>query len=230
MLIRQNVRKFIKSDSKAAIGSEGLIGDKLLIITQGSTDAQIVAVDQQLESVEPIEIDAIIASLKLTVAHTEVVTEELAQTMMKINSGRGTLGRLIHDTEIAQNLSNTIVNFENTSKVLDETVKDTKRDIANILETLQLTADNANASTQEFEKILVGINNPEGSIGRLIHDTITSTNLDETIYNLKRSSKGLDENLEALKHNFFFRGYFRRKAKEDAAIKELKDSVVIKEE
>ena len=230
MLIRQNIRKFIKSDSKAAIGSEGLIGDKLLIITQGSTDAQIVAVDQQLESVEPIEIDAIIASLKLTVAHTEVVTEELAQTMMKINSGKGTLGRLIHDTEIAQNLSSTIVNFENTSQVLDETMKDTKRDIANILETLQLTADNAKASTQEFEKILVGINNPEGSIGRLIHDTITSTNLDETIYNLKRSSKGLDENLEALKHNFLFRGYFRRKAKEDAAMKELKDSVILKDE
>ena len=230
MLIRQNIRKFIKSDSKAAIGSEGLIGDKLLIITQGSTDAQIVAVDQQLESVEPIEIDAIIASLKLTVAHTEVVTEELAQTMMKINSGKGTLGRWIHDTEIAQNLSSTIVNFENTSQVLDETMKDTKRDIANILETLQLTADNAKASTQEFEKILVGINNPEGSIGRLIHDTITSTNLDETIYNLKRSSKGLDENLEALKHNFLFRGYFRRKAKEDAAMKELKDSVILKDE
>ncbi|MDO9633446.1 MAG: MlaD family protein [Paludibacter sp.] len=106
MLIRQEIRKFIKSDSKAAIGSEGLIGDKLLIITQGSTDASIVELDQQLESIEPIEIDAIIASLKLTVAHTEVVTEELAETMMKINSGRGTLGRLIHDTEIAQNLSN----------------------------------------------------------------------------------------------------------------------------
>ncbi|MDO9633447.1 MAG: hypothetical protein Q7J05_00185 [Paludibacter sp.] len=105
-------------------------------------------------------------------------------------------------------------------------MKDTKRDIANILETLQLTADNANASTQEFEKILIGINNPEGSIGRLIHDTITSQNLDETIYNLKRSSKGLDENLEALKHNFLFRGYFRRKAKEEAA-EELKDSLIL---
>lgn len=53
------------------------------------------------------------------------------------------------------------------------------------------------------------------TIGRFLQDTTTSNNIDETIINLKSSSKALDENLEALKHNIFFRGYFKKKAKED---------------
>jgi len=43
--------------------------------------------------------------------------------------------------------------------------------------------------------------------------------LDETLINLKNSSKGLDENMTALKHTFLLRGYFKRKAREEAKAK-----------
>ena len=64
-------------------------------------------------------------------------------------------------------------------------------------------------------KRLWSLNNVEGTVGRFLHDTVTSKNIDQTIVNLKSSSKALDENLEALKHNIFFRGYVKKKAKED---------------
>ena len=215
MLVRQEVKKFIKSDSKVSIGSEGLIGNRLLTITQGSPNAPIVAKNQQLQSIEPVETDAIIASLKVTVANTEVVTKQAADMMLKINSGKGTLGRIIHDTEIAQNISNSIVNFENTSEELDKTMSSTRNSLALIMQSLQLTADNAKVSTKQLEEIMTGINNGQGTVGRLLYDTVTSNNIDMTITNLKSSSKALDENLEALKHNIFFRGYFKKKEKEN---------------
>ena len=215
MLVRQEVKKFIKSDSKVSIGSEGLIGNRLLTITQGSPNAPIVSKNQQLQSIEPVETDAIIASLKETVANTEVVTKQAADMMLKINSGKGTLGRIIHDTEIAQNISNSIVNFENTSEELDKTMSSTRNSLAVIMQSLQLTADNAKVSTQQLEEIMTGINNGQGTVGRLLYDTVTSNNIDMTITNLKSSSKALDENLEALKHNIFFRGYFKKKEKEN---------------
>jgi len=214
MLVRQEVKKFIKSDSKVSIGSEGLIGNRLLTITQGSPNAPIVSKNQQLQSIEPVETDAIIASLKVTVANTEVVTKQAADMMLKINSGKGTLGRIIHDTEIAQNISKSIVNFENTSEELDKTMSSTRNSLAVIMQSLQLTADNAKVSTQQLEEIMTGINNGQGTVGRLLYDTVTSNNIDMTITNLKSSSKALDENLEALKHNIFFRGYFKKKEKE----------------
>ena len=214
MLVRQEVKKFIKSDSKVSIGSEGLIGNRLLTITQGSPNSPIVSKNQQLQSIEPVETDAIIASLKETVANTEVVTKQAADMMLKINSGKGTLGRIIHDTEIAQNISKSIVNFENTSEELDKTMSSTRNSLAVIMQSLQLTADNAKVSTQQLEEIMTGINNGQGTVGRLLYDTVTSNNIDLTITNLKSSSKALDENLEALKHNIFFRGYFKKKEKE----------------
>lgn len=215
MLVRQDVKKFIKSDSKVSIGSEGLIGNRLLNITPGSGNAPMLAKNQQLASIEPVETDAIIASLKVTVANTEVVTKQAADMMLKINSGKGTLGRIIHDTEIAQNISKSIVNFENTSEELDKTMSSTRNSLAVIMQSLQLTADNAKVSTQQLEEIMTGINNGQGTVGRLLNDTVTSNNINLTITNLKSSSKALDENLEALKHNIFFRGYFKKKEKEN---------------
>ena len=107
MLIRKNVRQFIKSDCEVAIGSEGLIGDRLLIITQGSTDAPLVKEGQQLASKEPVETDAIMASLQVTADNAAIISDQLAEIMIKINSGNGTLGRLIKDSTIAENLNQT---------------------------------------------------------------------------------------------------------------------------
>ena len=126
MLIKQEVRRFIKSDSEVAIGSEGLIGDRLVIISQGSFDAPLAREGEQLESVEPVETDAIMSSLKVTAENAEVITQELAEIMTKINSGTGTLGRLIQDTTIARNLNQTIINLKKSSKGLDENMNAAK--------------------------------------------------------------------------------------------------------
>jgi phospholipid/cholesterol/gamma-HCH transport system substrate-binding protein len=126
MLIKKDVKKFIKSDSEVAIGSEGLIGDKLLVIAQGSTDAPLVKEGQHLDSAEPIEIDAIMGSLEATAMNAEIISGELAEIMFKVNSGNGTLGRLIQDTTIANNLSQTMVNIKRSSKGLNENMEAAK--------------------------------------------------------------------------------------------------------
>ena len=123
MLVKKEVRKFIKTDSEVAIGSEGLIGDRLMIITQGSTDSPLAAEGQELASMEPVETDAIMASLQVTVGFAEIIAEQLAEIMVNINSGNGTLGRLISDSTIAENLDKTMVNLKNSSKGLDENME-----------------------------------------------------------------------------------------------------------
>ena len=126
MLVKKEVKQFIKSDSEVAVGSEGLIGDRLLTISQGSFDAPLAREGEQLESVEPVETDAIMLSLKVTAENAEVITQELAEIMTKINSGDGTLGRLIQDTTIARNIDQTIINLKKSSKGLDENMEAVK--------------------------------------------------------------------------------------------------------
>ena len=126
MLIKKEVKQFIKADCKVSIGSEGLIGDRLLVIAQGSNTAAAVADGQQLASTEPVETDAIMKSLKVTAENAEVITDQLAEIMVNINHGKGTLGRLIQDKTIAENINQTIVNLKKSSKGLDENMEAAK--------------------------------------------------------------------------------------------------------
>jgi phospholipid/cholesterol/gamma-HCH transport system substrate-binding protein len=126
MLIQKNVQQFIKADCEAAIGSAGLIGDRILIITQGSSDAALAKDGQQIGSKEPVESDAIMASLQVTADNAAIVSFQLAEIMTKVNSGNGTLGRFIQDSTIAENINQTIVNLKKSSKGLDENMKAAK--------------------------------------------------------------------------------------------------------
>jgi phospholipid/cholesterol/gamma-HCH transport system substrate-binding protein len=157
MLIKKEVQKFIKTDCEAAVGSAGLIGDRMLVITQGSTEALVVRDGQRISSKEPVELDAIMASLRVTAYNAEIVSNQLAEIMIRVNSGKGTVGRLIQDTSIAENLS-------------------------------------------------------------------------QSILNIKKSSKGLNENMQAAKHNFLLRGFFKKKAKADQKTKDSIESIKEKEQ
>ncbi|QNA43324.1 MlaD family protein [Lacibacter sediminis] len=126
MVIKNSVKKFIKADSKAIIASDGIIGDKLVIISQGSGESPIVKEGQLLESEEPVETAEIMASLQITAANAEVITEQLAEVMIKVNSGNGTLGRLIQDPTIANNLSQTMQNMKTSSQGLTENMEAAK--------------------------------------------------------------------------------------------------------
>jgi phospholipid/cholesterol/gamma-HCH transport system substrate-binding protein len=95
MLIKKEVQKFIKTDTKASVGSEGIIGDKIVVLSQGNSSNKIVKEGQMIASTEPIETDAILKSVKVTAENAAIATAEIATLVKKINNGEGTLGRLI---------------------------------------------------------------------------------------------------------------------------------------
>jgi phospholipid/cholesterol/gamma-HCH transport system substrate-binding protein len=126
MLIEKDVQKFIKTDCEAGIGSSGIIGDRLLIISQGSNEAPVVKEFAELPTKEPVETDAIMNSLQVTAYSAEIVTNELAEIMMKINTGQGTIGRLISDTNMSESINKTMLNIENSSRGLNENMNAAK--------------------------------------------------------------------------------------------------------
>lgn len=126
LLLKKNVRQFIKTDCEAGIGSSGIIGDRVLVITQGGTDALSVKDGQSIASTEPIETDAIMESLKVTADNAAIISDQLAQIMVKLNRGNGTLGRLIRDSTMAKNINQTIVSLEQSSQGLNENMNAAK--------------------------------------------------------------------------------------------------------
>jgi len=126
MLIKKSVQQFIKEDCEAGIGSSGIIGDRILIITQGSYDAPLAKDGAQIVSKEPVETDAIMESLQITADNAAIISFNVAEIMIKINSGSGTLGKLIQDSTIAENINMTISNLRKSSKGLNENMNAAK--------------------------------------------------------------------------------------------------------
>ena len=126
MLIKEDVRKFIKVDSEAGIGSEGIIGDKIITISNGEANSKSIADNQLIDSNEPVEMDEIMHGLEITAGNAAIASEEITQILYKINKGEGTLGRLINDEDIANNLDKTIGNLKKGTKGLSENMEAAK--------------------------------------------------------------------------------------------------------
>jgi phospholipid/cholesterol/gamma-HCH transport system substrate-binding protein len=93
------------------------------VLSQGSAKEPIVKDGQVIPSSEPLDTDEIMASLQVTADNAALATGEINEILGKINSGKGTLGKLIQDPTMAENIDKTIVNLKNSTKGLDENMK-----------------------------------------------------------------------------------------------------------
>src|SRR5690606_32608232 len=125
-MLNNDVRKFIKKDSKASISSEGVIGDKILVISQGTTDSPEVNNGSYIASLEPVEFDAILSSIQISAQNAEVITDELALMLIGINQGEGTIGKLLNDDGVAENLEKTMENLKKGTKGLEQNMEAAK--------------------------------------------------------------------------------------------------------
>ncbi|RYY37709.1 MAG: MCE family protein [Sphingobacteriaceae bacterium] len=120
LTINDNVRKFVKKDSKMSIGSDGLMGDKLVIIAPGGIKTQdIVEQGDELTAVNPLDVDKIINKLTRVADNAEKLSSNLSDIVYKINTGKGSIGRLLNDDKIADDLKGTVRQAKSTMKNVD---------------------------------------------------------------------------------------------------------------
>lgn len=193
LVIKKEFQKFIKTDARASIGSDGLMGDKVLTISSinesGTSTGRPVKNNDLIGSKNAIEMEDIMNSLKATVDNAGIITTQFAAFSYKMNNGNGTLSRLISDQELGNSLKNTLTNLQ--------------------------------TSSSEFARFTTKMNNGKGALSKLVSDEQFGKTLDSTMSNLQGATKGLNENMEAAKNNFLLKGYFNKKKK--AAAKKAAD-------
>ncbi len=131
--IEKEIQPFIKTDAVASIGSDGLMGDKLVLITPGTNTSPVAKNGAKLLSTNPVDVDKIMNNISKISANASVVTDGLADIVAKINSGKGTVGRLLADNKLADRLESTIetakqtaASINKTSNAADETLQAAK--------------------------------------------------------------------------------------------------------
>lgn len=116
LLIKKEAQQFIKTDASASIGSDGLMGDKVLTIFPGTVNNKPVKDNDMILSRNAVEMEDVMRSAQTSVDNAAIITTQLAQFSYKMNNGNGALSKLISDKEFGNSLKNTLVNLETSSK------------------------------------------------------------------------------------------------------------------
>lgn len=126
MIIQKDIQRFIRKDARASIGSDGLMGDKVIVINAGTPTSPLVADGDSLGSRQPIETEAIMSSLKTSADNAAIITTNLADISSRISQGHGALGKLLHDTTLSSNISATVRNLRSGSEGLNQNMQAAK--------------------------------------------------------------------------------------------------------
>jgi phospholipid/cholesterol/gamma-HCH transport system substrate-binding protein len=112
MLINENSRKFMKKNARAIIGSDGLMGNKLMLIIPGIASKEVLADNDTLQTSQPISMDDILVKLKVTSDNAADITSDLSAITANIRAGKGTIGKLFMDSLFAQHVDQAMVNIK----------------------------------------------------------------------------------------------------------------------
>lgn len=126
--IQDDVHKFIKEDSKAVIGSEGIMGNKILVLTPG-TSPNIIKKNSFITTTSPVGLDDILAKILVTSENAADITGDLAEIIHYIRTGQGTIGKLFMDSTFAEDIDNTIGNVRKGTKGFQENMEAAKSNV-----------------------------------------------------------------------------------------------------
>ncbi|HTE25618.1 MlaD family protein [Flavitalea sp.] len=247
--IEKKAKEFIRQDAKAKIGTDGLIGNKIIVIYGGSPAAEPIEGGETLIVEKAMSTDEMLATLQKNNENLVSITTDFKLVSKRLAEGQGTIGALLQDDKLFKNLEATMVNLQiaarNSQKLTggiaeftakletpgtlaDGLVNDTT--IMTSLKQAVTQLNQASAGASEFadnlKKSSKQLNSTDNTLGMLLNDDEVGNEFKDLIQNLNTSSQKLDENLEALKHNFLFRGYFKKQAKREAKeAKQVKSAI-----
>ena len=243
MIIDKTIFTHIKKNAIATIGSDGLVGNMIINIIPGIGEEVSVQPGDEIRSRNRVSTDDIFNTLSKTNKNAATLTANLLKITDKMMDGKGTMGSLITDTLMARDLKETMRYLKLTGKGASETVLklnqlieslDSKDNVIGVIkdsavaQKIKNMVTNLDESSVGIDKAITNLNatiknikDGKGAINYLSNDPKLVRNIDSTMTNINQASFRLNENLEALKHNFLFRGYFRKLEKEKAKAAQL---------
>lgn len=236
MMIEEKTGAFIKKDAIASIGSDGLVGSMVINIIPGKKNLQTVISSDTITSYNKVGTDSMLTTLNETNENASLLTSDLLKITHKILEGDGALGALINDSLLTKDIRTTLINLKETTNganrligslnskiakidmeesavgvLLNDTIMGNQ--VKNIFLELQSSSSNIFEMTKMLDGMVSEMKDTDNTINYLIKDETLPKVIDSTMLHIMKASKKLDQNMEALKHNFFFRGYFRKQAR-----------------
>lgn len=215
MTVQKDVLKYIKKDSQVTINSTSLVGSKAISISSGSDTAKAAEDGDYLPSSLPIDIGQIMNNLYNSTKQADSIAQELTTIVAKVNAGEGTLGQLINNKGLYNSVDSAFTVFSNSTGQVNSVILKLSNMIDQVAGQINSFTREVNKITTDIANITKKMNSNESVVGTLLTDTVFANNIkniarqsDEAVKNFERGAFSFQQNMEALKHNFLFKGYF----------------------
>lgn len=225
--------QFINKNAIVSIGTDGLLGNKIINISPGETGALPVQDGDLLKAMNPIQMEEALRTLVMTNDNLNAITFNLKGVSEKFNN-TNSLWRLLTDTVVAENVRNAVVRIKLTSDYsaiitgdLKKIVQDIKagkgtagallvdtefsHNLNQTIVNIQALSDSVAIITGNFRNISENLRNGNGTVGTLLTDTTFVHDLNLSMVNIKAGAGNFNDNMEALKHTWPLKRYFKKK-------------------
>lgn len=236
MNIENKVQPYIRNNAVASVGTDGLMGNKLVNINATKGEAPLIKQGDVLATLKPFETDEMLRTLNTTNVNLKTITNDLKEISGRIN-GTNLFWRIMLDTLVAENVKEIIANLntftQRSNRVADDVhgilhkvgggegtmsvlLNDTtlSEEIKTSVSKFKTAASEISQTSQNLRDFTDSVVSGRGLVGQMVNDTSLSNQVKDAIQQVGNGAKGFSENMEALKHSIFFRKYFRKQEKE----------------
>jgi len=242
MNVEERLHGLVREDSLVTVETEGLVGDKFVLIHSGSARAPEAPAESTLASKEPFDITkmleqaqgllnqagttitALDGTMKDVSGRLDTTLDTATGTLRNVNgvvldvrNGKGTAGLLLEDKATATDVRQSIANVRQTTDKLNDTSTRADSLLADVqtrrlIPKMDDTLNSAKAATQNLNQTTEQINTTlKSAFAQDQYGEDAGTNLQQSLTNLNQASGNLTDDTEALKHEFFFKGFFKHR-------------------
>jgi len=235
MRINEQLHGLVRTDSLVTIDTEGVVGEIFLSIHPGSPGAAIAPANSTLQGKPAVNISDLMnnglglmndadASLKqlgsklnVSLDGMNVAVSNANDLLVGLKQGRGPAGMLLHDEQMAAQIRETMKNVQATTSTLNQTAtrvngivgdlqeRQLPQKIDETMTQVRAASTEANSTIQQVHQSL------NQALGPDINGVTAGQNISEALSSANQATGNMAEDTEAIKHNFFFKGFFSRR-------------------
>ena len=229
MAVDKKIEKFIRKDSKVEISSDGLMGNKIVSILPGTSNAGPVTEDDFLQTQRAVDMQDVLEDAKKFIEEGRLITKNILEVSEKMNNGKGDFAVLLNDNTITSKLDETgdeLLAFASNANDISAEVKDGKGDLGKLINDTSITTQ-INDVMQNLNKIAVKtdsltyqlllfskeLNSGEGIAHRLVYDTLMANNIDTTVVRVNNGIDDIQNAANTIEHSWIFNLFSKNKKK-----------------
>lgn len=236
MNVETKMRNIIRRNALASLGTDGLIGNGVVNIQPARGETTLVKAGDLIPSKEEISTDAMLQTLHTTNENVAAISEELLITVRRIRNSTQ-LAQLLDDGSISADLKASLAHLHETTEKAAALMTDASQTLAlastghgpvatlltdtsmayemtQVVQKIKIVEESADHLANTLDQMAVSVGNDlnegQGTVQALLKDTIMANQLRLTMNNVQAGTAAFNQNMEALKHNFLFRKYFKK--------------------